>query len=110
MSQTNQTLPGNAKVELEMLIRQMADGTIFSVRFRKRTTGEMRDMTCRLKVKKGVKGVGHSFNPREKNLLCVYDMQKIEEGKDEKGAFRMINLEDVYWIKIKGQTYTFREE
>jgi hypothetical protein len=38
-------------------------------------------------VRKGVKGVGLAFEPSEKNLLTVYDMQK-------KG-FRHINLSDV---------------
>jgi hypothetical protein len=38
-------------------------------------------------VRKGVKGVGLSFEASEKNLLTVYDMKK-------KG-FRHINLSDV---------------
>lgn len=77
---------------------QLADeGTIFTVSFTKRTTGEERIMNCRRGVKKGVKGVGHSFDPKKKALLSVYDMQK--------AGFRFINLEDLHWARIGGQEY-----
>ena len=52
-------------------------------------------MTARLHVKKGVKGTGMAYNPIEKGLLPVWDMQK-------KG-FRMINLKTVTKLQIKGE-------
>ena len=71
-----------------------ANNTIFSVEFIKKD-GSVRTMTARLHVKKGVKGTGMAYDPIEKGLLPVWDMQK-------KG-FRMINLKTVTKLQIKGE-------
>lgn len=85
------------KEELANVVR-MDEGTqIFTVEFIKRTTGELRVMNCRKKVNIGVKGIGHSFIPAEKNLVCVWDMQKED--------YRFINLDDVLRVKIHGKEY-----
>jgi hypothetical protein len=63
---------------------------IFSVTFIKKD-GSTRRMVARLGVRKGVKGVGMSFSPSEKNLMVVFDMHK--------RAFRMINLETIVELK-----------
>ena len=89
----------------DFIHRRCGDGRIFHVHFIKRTDGSRRDMTARLGVWKGVKGIGHNFSPKEKALICVYDMQKIREGVTEKGAFRMINLETVFHLKINGEEF-----
>jgi hypothetical protein len=96
-----------AKQELtvEQFEAETAGGKIFTVEFHKRTTGELRKMNCRRGVSKGVKGTGMKYNPRERDLLTVYDMQKINEGTDEKGAFRMVNLSDLVSLKLGGKTY-----
>jgi len=73
---------------------QTANNTIFSVEFIKKD-GSVRTMTARLNVKKGVKGTGMSYDPIEKGLLPVWDMQK--------NAFRMINLKTVTKLQIKGE-------
>jgi len=73
---------------------QKAENTIFSVTFKKKD-GTIRTMVARLNVKKGVKGTGMAYNPIEKGLLPVFDMQK-------KG-FRMINLNTVTELTIKGE-------
>ena len=52
-------------------------------------------MVARLHVKKGVNGKGMAYNPVEKGLLPVWDMQK--------NGFRMINLKTVTELKIKGE-------
>jgi len=85
-------------------------GIIFTVKFIKRTTGEERVMNCRRGVSKGVKGVGLGFDPDEKGLLVVWDMQKLEEGATEKGAFRMINLEDLRELKMQGKRYAWSRD
>ena len=82
------------------IIRSKAEDTIFSVEFVKKD-GSLRKMVCRLGVKKGVKGVGMSYDPTEKGLLCVYDMQKL--------AFRMISLKTIIKIQIKGEILYNRE-
>ena len=90
--------------------KEKADtGIIFTVKFVKRTTGEERVMNCRRGVKKGVKGIGLGFDPDEKGLLVVWDMQKIDTH-GEKGAFRMLNLEDLLELKMQGKTYTWSKD
>jgi hypothetical protein len=83
-------------MNLENVIKN-TNGKIFRATFTKRTTGETRNLTGRLGVSKGVKGVGLSFNPSEKKLMVVYDMHKRN--------FRMINLERLYEVKFKGLIY-----
>jgi hypothetical protein len=63
---------------------------IFSVTFIKKD-GSTRRMVARLGVRKGVKGVGMSFSPSEKNLMVVFDMHK--------RVFRMVNLETIVELK-----------
>jgi len=73
---------------------QTAQNTIFSVTFIKKD-GSVRTMVARLHVKKGLNGKGMAYNPVEKGLLPVWDMQK--------NGFRMINLKTVTELKIKGE-------
>jgi hypothetical protein len=63
---------------------------MFSVTFIKKD-GSLRRMVARLGVRKGVKGVGMSFNPSDKGLMVVFDMHKRE--------FRMINLNTITELK-----------
>ena len=71
-------------------------GSIFSVVFLKKN-GDIRPMTCRFGVKKHLKGGKLSFSPLEKNLLVVFVMQK--------EAYRMIILETLMSINMKGVEY-----
>ena len=71
-------------------------GNVFSVVFLKKD-GSIRHMTCRFGVKKHLKGGELKFNPIEKSLLVVFDMQK--------EAYRMINLETISNITSKGVEY-----
>jgi hypothetical protein len=73
---------------------QATNGQIFSARFVKKD-GTVRDMVCRLGVKKGVNGTGMAYNPFDRNLVPVFDMQK--------DAFRMINMETVMQLKLNGE-------
>ncbi|MNK46288.1 hypothetical protein D3C87_650700 [compost metagenome] len=94
-----------ANLKLAEFIENTSNGQVFTVEFYKRGDGSLRKMNCRRGVQKGVKGVGLKFDPKEKNLLVVYDMHKIEQGSDEKGAFRMINLSDLKTLKMGGKAY-----
>ena len=73
------------------------NGKIFAVTFIKKTTGESRRMVARTGVKKFVTGEGMKYNPIEKKLLTVFDMQKKE--------YRMVNLSTLRSIKIAGKEY-----
>ena len=81
---------------VENLLRETSNKKIFSVTFVKKD-GSIRKMNAMRGVRKGVKGVGHSFDPSEKNLLTVYDMQI--------GAFRFVNLNDVLLFKANKKTF-----
>ena len=69
---------------------------IFNVEFIKKD-GTHRLMTARLQVKKGVKGVGLNFDPSEHNLITAFDMRK--------GAFRMINCNNLVSLSANKQKY-----
>ena len=92
----------NTKTEaLRALIKEIAPLAIFGVTFVKRTTGEVRDMTCRLGVTKYLKGGELNFDVVEKGLLSVYDMSA--------AGYRMINLDTVTEIRANGQVYRFED-
>jgi len=82
---------------VENLLRETSNKKIFTVTFVKKD-GSIRKMNAMRGVRKGVKGAGHSFDPSEKNLLTVYDMQI--------GAFRFVNLNDVLSFRANKKTFT----
>ena len=74
------------------------DGKIFTATFIKKD-GNLRTMNCRRGVKKGVKGIGLSYVPSEKQIAVVFDLQK--------NAFRSINFNTIKELAIKGKIYKF---
>ena len=91
-----------------------SQGTIFNVSFIKRTTGEERTMRARLGVKRGVTGVGMAYDPKSKNLIACYDVQKAQEmkslGLDDvaaaKKSYRMIDANSITMLAVSGESYT----
>ena len=77
---------------------QTSNGQVFSALFIKKD-GTERSMLCRLGVKKYLTGKGMKYNPLDKDLLPVYDMQS-------KG-YRMINLKTVKALQINKEVYIF---
>lgn len=77
------------------MLKEMGND-IFSVEFIKKN-GELRKMLCRLHVKKHLKGGKMSYNPLDKGLLPVYDLQK--------EAYRMINMNTLKKIKHKDEYF-----
>lgn len=59
-----------------------------------------RRMNARLGVTKALKGGRLAYDPKAYNLMVVYDMQL--------GAYRMINLEELSTLKIRGVEYDWR--
>jgi hypothetical protein len=84
---------------LRTIIKELGGNRIFGCTFVKRSNGEVRDMTCRLGVSKGLVGGELPFCPVEKGLLPVFDMTKQD--------YRMINLETLTEIRANGQVYKF---
>ena len=83
---------------IDLLVENKSN--IFSVVFLKKD-GSIRKMLCRFGVKKHLKGGKLKFNPLERNLLVVFDMQK--------EAYRMINLETIMNINMKGVEYNVQD-
>lgn len=90
----------NKKLNQVGEVLRATNGTVFSVKFIKRTTGEERLLVGRLGVAKNLTGKGLAFDPADKALTVVYDFQK--------KAYRMINLETVISIHSKKVLYTFK--
>jgi hypothetical protein len=85
------------------------DGKIFTVRFIKRTTGEVRVMTCRREVAKYVKGVEPDRAETDKEIGCmtVYDMQVASKlaVEERSKAYRRIPLENVQAVRLDGEEW-----
>jgi len=86
------------KAQQVLALINSSNGRIFSCEFVKKDK-TLRHMVCRIGVQKGVNGKGLTFDPLEKGLKPVYDMQK--------QAWRMINLETTIALKVKGETHLF---
>lgn len=73
-----------------------SNGKIFSIKFRKRTNNEIREMVCRQGVKKDLVETPSRppVNFKAHGLIPVYDMQK--------QAYRSIPIEGILEIKIEG--------
>jgi hypothetical protein len=69
----------------------------FEVLFIKRTTGEARRMACQYGVKKNITGKGMRYDPKNRNLSVVFDL--------EKDSYRMINVEGLISIKQGSREY-----
>lgn len=72
-------------------------GRIFSVYFRKKGDGMMREMVCRRGVKQHRTGGTLRYDPEALLLLTVYDM--VEKG------YRMVNLQTLVSFNIGGETF-----
>jgi hypothetical protein len=59
-------------------------------------------MTCRLNVKKGVKGVGLRFKPQDKGYMTVFDIHK--------DGHRLLNLMTLKSLKINKQKYIIKQK
>lgn len=127
----------NTKKALSLINKYGKAGELFSVVFKRRSKEKLfnrlskisnpdpallkdakdiwRTMTCRLGVKKNVKGIGLSYDPKNYNLLPVYDIglaraQKLcpyyLEPKQLNGLpFRMIPIENIVFLKIHKRKY-----
>lgn len=85
----------------EMIV-SMNKQDIFYVEYIKRTTGELRKMTCRKGVKKYLKGGEKAYNDKEYDLMTVFDMDKV--------GYRAINLREVKRLTINKEQFIVVEE
>lgn len=70
-------------------------GKMYSVLFSK-VNGELRSMTCRNEVKKGVTGKGMSYNPADKGQFVTFSMS-------DKGwkSFKLDNLKQIVFRGVR---------
>ena len=90
-----------SKSKAAEMVAKYDSSLMFTVKFVKRTTGEVRVMNCRKGVKKFTNGGTLAYSPKEKNLVCVWDAKVEDPAK----AYRMIPLENIIEIKMEGETY-----
>ena len=72
------------------------NGKLFSAVFTKKN-GDIRNMTCRLGVKKYVKGVGRRFKPQNMGYVGVFAIHK--------DGHRLLNLATLKRLQIDGIRY-----
>ena len=87
-------------------IKSLIEGTKgkISVAWFIKQDGTPRKMVFRTKVKKGVKGVGRNFDPDEKGLVGVYDMEHAVNKEDpEEKSFRFINSKTTFALQVAGE-------
>jgi len=86
-----------SRTQAQKIIKNISNGLIFTVIFRKRTNGEIRLMNCRKGVKKGTNGRGLGYDAASKGLVSVFDM-KVHD-------FRLIALESILSLSMQGQKF-----
>ena len=77
-------------------LRELVGNKIFSVEFVKKD-GSIRTMTCRLGVKKHLKGGSLNYDAEALNYLPVFDLQAND--------YRTINISTLRKIKVDGIEY-----
>ncbi len=80
------------------------EGIFFAVHFTKRSTGELRIMTCRGGVHKYTNGKGLAFEPSDKGLIGVWEANN-KEGAKEAAAYRFISVEGIKELHTGGKVY-----
>lgn len=70
-------------------------GKIYSLTFKKRSDGSLRDMVCRQNVTSYLKGGEKAYDAAAKGLITTFDMGI--------GQYRSIPVEGITKIKINGE-------
>ena len=81
----------------ELILKATENGKVVGLGFIKRSTGKLRTGAFRRGVVKGITGEGLKFNPKDYNLITLYDM-------NAKG-YRNVPLDSVTFIKGLGKTW-----
>lgn len=91
--------------QAKTMIDDLSNGTIYSVTFVKKD-GSIRLMNSIKGTKKGVKGVGLRFDPEEKGLIPVYDIQlaKKDPANPDK-AWRSVNVNTLKEVCINKERF-----
>jgi hypothetical protein len=85
-------------------IKTKSNAKIFSIKFVKRSTGEVREMVCNYGTKARAVGGEQPYDPTLHNLITVFDMA-VGKNKNANG-YRSISIEGITDIKISGVWHT----
>lgn len=78
----------------EQILALVRDGRFFKVRFVKRTDSSVRDMVCRVGVRKYLAGGEKPFEDRDHGLITVFDVQK--------RAYRSFPVDNILQLRAHG--------
>lgn len=86
------------KIIFDLINSRVSTGKIFSANFTK-ADGSERTMSCRVGVRKNLKGVGLKYDASKAHNIVVWDMNAND--------YRTIKTDRLNWIKIEGEKYNF---
>ena len=109
MAHTKDNYAGAISIEKANFLISNTRGRIFSVTFLK-SNGDLREMTCRLGVRKGVTGAGLKFDPASRGLRVVHEFKStaVEGGQrlTAETGFRMIPTGPrLLSLRVAGKAY-----
>lgn len=93
----------------EQFVTRILEGTgghFFGVTFTKKD-GTLRKMTAEMHVGVGVVGVGRKFDPNQKGLISVYDVNARSRNREKRGDHRFVTAKNVESIRYGGEEYKF---
>lgn len=95
--------------EAKQKIQGLGKGTIYSVTFIKKD-GSLRLMNSIKGTKRGVNGGGLKFDPKERDLLPVYDLQAAKKDPENPNrAWRMVNLSTIKEVTCGGIKFQVKQ-
>ena len=80
-------------------------GAFFGATFEKKD-GTLTKRSLRLEVRKGVTGVGLSYDPAAHGLMTVFDTNAKNRKTGAQGAFRSLNLSGLRSLRVSGEVYS----
>jgi hypothetical protein len=84
-------------MKIEELKKLVDNGKIFNVTFKKKD-GTIRVMSCRMDVKKYLKGGEMPYNPIAKGLLPVFEIGK---------GYKVVAADTIIQLKANGEVFNF---
>lgn len=98
-------MPQINRSEIEQMISNLSNGTIYSVSFIKKD-GSTRLMNSIKGTSRGVKGVGAKYDAKSKGLIPVYDLQIAKQNPDNpEKAWRSVNIDTIFEVKVNKQKF-----
>lgn len=93
------------RAEVEQMISNLANGTIYSVSFVKKD-GTKRLMNSIKGTSRGVKGVGSKYDTKSKGLLPVYDLQLAKQNPENPDkAWRTVNINTIFELTVNKEKF-----